>query len=168
MIARAAAVAGWLAAGHAAVGCLYWLFLQVPESNAWMLAASFVLVLTSLWLTGVIEMTALLALAEDGPMRGALGTALGRAWMIVFPLGLFVAMWWATGEAAAWHARYSGQIDAEIIARTGWTRPFRSGCAPATTARKRSSGRSGCRARSVSRAARSRSCCRGQGSGGGR
>jgi len=122
MITRAAAVAGWLAAGHAAVGCLYWLFLQVPESNAWMLAASFVLVLTSLWLTGVIEMTALLALAEDGPMRGALGTALGRAWMIVFPLGLFVAMWWATGEAAAWHARYSGQIDAEIIARTGWTR----------------------------------------------
>ncbi len=122
MITRAAAVAGWLVTGHAAIGCLYYLFLQVPESNAWMLAASALIVVSAVWLTGVVDMTALLAFAEDGPMRSALGTALGRAWLIVFPLGLFAAIWWATGEAAAWHTRYSGQIDAEIISRTGWTR----------------------------------------------
>jgi len=48
--------------------------LHRPGGGWGLLAASFVLALTSLWLTGVIEMTALLALAEDGPMRGALGT----------------------------------------------------------------------------------------------
>jgi hypothetical protein len=45
-----------------------------------------------------------------------------RAWLILVPIGLFAATWWLTGAAAAWHARASGQIDAWIIARTGWTR----------------------------------------------
>ena len=122
MITRLGAVSGWLFAGHAAVGVLCWGLLQIPESNAWMLAASLLVVLAAVWLGGVVEMTALLALGSDGPMRGALAPALRRAWLIVFPLGLVAAVWWATGEAAAWHARHAGQIDAEIIARTGWTR----------------------------------------------
>ena len=29
---------------------------------------------------------------------------------------------WLTGAAASWHGRYAGQVDAAIIARTGWTR----------------------------------------------
>lgn len=112
----------WLCIGHAVLAGLYWLLLQIPESNAWMLAASGFVILAAVWLTGVIEMTASLALAADAPLRSAFRTVLCRAWMVVFPLALFAAIWWATGEAAAWHARYSGQIDAEIIARTGWTR----------------------------------------------
>ena len=122
MTARVLPVLAWLCGGHGVLGGLYWLLLQIPESSVWMLAASCLVVSAAVWLTGVIEMTALLALPADGPMRLAFGTALRRAWMIVFPLGVFAALWWATGEAAAWHARYSGQVDAEIIARTGWTR----------------------------------------------
>jgi hypothetical protein len=122
VIARLAAVAGWLVAGHAAAGSLFWLLLQIPESNAWMLAASLCAVLAAVWLAGVVEMTALLALAVDGPMSGALAAARRRAWLILAPIGVFAAMWWLTGAAAAWHARAAGQIDAELIARTGWTR----------------------------------------------
>jgi hypothetical protein len=114
-------VAGWLAAGHALLGLLYWLLLQIPESNAWMLASSLLVVLAAVWLAGVVEMTALLAFAVDGPMRGAVAPALRRAWLIVLPCALFAAIWWLTGAAAGWHGRYAGQVDAAIIARTGWT-----------------------------------------------
>jgi hypothetical protein len=122
VITRTAAVAGWLFTGHAAIGFLYWVLLQIPESNAWMLGASLLVLLAAVWLVGVIEMTALLALPVEGPMRGALASALRRAWLIVLPCLLFGAIWWLTHESAIWHTRYAGQIDAEIIARTGWTR----------------------------------------------
>lgn len=115
-------ILAWLSAGHAALAGLYWLLLQIPESNVWMLAALGVVVMAAVWLTGAIEMTASLAFATDAPVRSAFGTVRGRAWLIVFPLGLCAAIWWATGEAGARHARDSGQIDAQIIAWTGWTR----------------------------------------------
>jgi hypothetical protein len=116
------AVAGWLFAGHALLGLLYWLLLQIPESNVWMLASSVLVLLAAVWLAGAIEMTALLAFAIDGPMRAALSPAVRRAWLIVLPCALFAAIWWLTGAAASWHGRYAGQLDAAIIARTGWTR----------------------------------------------
>ena len=122
MITRVAAVAAWLFAGHAALVLLYWLLLQIPESNAWMIASSLLVLLAAVWLAGLVEMAALLALGADGPMRNAMAPALRRAWLIVLPAALFAAVWWLTGEAAAWHARYRGQIDAEVIAQTGWTR----------------------------------------------
>jgi hypothetical protein len=121
MSIRVAAVAAWLFAGHILLGSLYVLLLQIPESNAWMLASSFLVLLAAAWLAGVIEMAALLSLGSDGPLRGALLPALGRAWLIVVPMALFAVIWWLTGEAAVWHARYRGQIDARIIAQTGWT-----------------------------------------------
>jgi hypothetical protein len=121
MNVRVAAVAAWLFAGHIVLGSLYVLLLQIPESNAWMLASSLLVVLAAAWLAGVIEMAALLALEANGPLRSALRPALRRAWLIVVPMALFAVIWWLTGEAAAWHARYRGQIDAQIIARTGWT-----------------------------------------------
>lgn len=122
MITRILAVAGWLIAGHALLGALYWFFLQIPESNVWMLATSLLVLLAAMWVAGAIQMTAILAFAVDGPMRGALAAALRRAWLVVFPVAVFTAAWWLTDEAASWHARYAGQIDAAIIARTGWTR----------------------------------------------
>lgn len=122
MNTRVAAVAAWLFAGHAVLVLLYWLLLQIPESNAWMLALSLLVLLAAVWLAGVTEIAALLALATDGPMGSAVAPALRRAWLIVLPAALFAAVWWLTGEATAWHARHRGQIDAEVIARTGWTR----------------------------------------------
>jgi hypothetical protein len=122
VITRILAVAGWLVAGHALLGALYWFFLQIPESNAWMLASSLLVLLAAMWLAGVIQMTAVLAFAVDGPMRRALPAAVRRAWLVVLPLAVFAAAWWLTDAAASWHTRHAGQIDAAVIARTGWTR----------------------------------------------
>ena len=122
MITRVLTVAGWLIAGHALLGALYWVFLQIPESNAWMLASSLLVLLAAMWLAGLIQMTAILAFAVDGPMRGALAAAVRRAWLVVLPVAVVAAAWGLTDAAASWHARYAGQIDAAIIARTGWTR----------------------------------------------
>lgn len=119
---RIRATVAWLCAGHALVGGLYWLLLQVPESTAWMLAASVAIAVLSVWLVGVIETTAVLALRSDEPMRLALTTALRRGWLVVFPLAVFGCGWWLTGAAEDWFVRHAGQIDAWIIAKAGWTK----------------------------------------------
>lgn len=118
---RTRAIVAWLVAGHLLVGGLYWLLLQVPESNAWMLAASLAIVLATLLLGGVIEETAILAWTASEPMGVALKTAFLRAWLVVLPLAVFGCVWWLTGAADNWLARHAGQIDAWIIAKVGWT-----------------------------------------------
>jgi hypothetical protein len=87
-----------------------------------MLASSLLVLLAAMWLAGLIQMTAILAFAVDGPMRGALAAAVRRAWLVVLPVAVVAAAWGLTDAAASWHARSAGQIDAAIIARTGWTR----------------------------------------------
>jgi len=119
---RTRAIVAWLVAGHLLVGGLYWLLIQVPESNAWMLVASLVIALAALVMTGVIEVTAILAWTASEPMGVALKTALLRAWLGVLPLAVFGCVWWLTGAADDWLARHAGQIDAWIIAKTGWTK----------------------------------------------
>jgi len=118
---RTRAIVAWLAAGHLLVGGLYWLLLQVPESNVWMLASSLLIVLAALVMAGVIEETAILAWPSNEPMGVALRTALQRAWLVVLPLAVFGCVWWLSGAADDWLARHAGQIDAWIIAKTGWT-----------------------------------------------
>jgi len=48
-------ITAWLLAGHAILGGLYWLLLQVPESNAFMLAASVLVVMGGLAWFGYVE-----------------------------------------------------------------------------------------------------------------
>jgi hypothetical protein len=119
---RTGAIVSWLAAGHLLVGGLYWLLLQVPESNAWMLASSLLIVLAAVAIAGVVEETAILASASNEPMGLALKTALRRAWLVVLPLAVFGCVWWLTGTAQDWLTRHAGQIDAWIIAKAGWTK----------------------------------------------
>jgi hypothetical protein len=119
---RTGAVVAWLVAGHTLVGGLYWLLLQVPESNAWMLASSLFIVLAALVMTGVVDETAILAWTSNEPMVLALRTALPRAWLVVLPLAVFGCVWWLTGTAQDWLARHAGEIDAWIIAELGWTK----------------------------------------------
>jgi len=119
---RTGAIVAWLVAGHTLVGGLYWLLLQVPESNAWMLASSLLIVLAALMMTGVVEETAILASASNEPMGLALRTALPRAWLVVLPLAVIGCVWWLTGTAQGWLARHAGEIDAWIIAKLGWTK----------------------------------------------
>jgi hypothetical protein len=112
----------WLAAGHLLVAGLYWLLLQVPESNVWMLASSAAIVVATVLLGGIIQSTAILAWTSSEPMSAALKTAVRRGWLVVLPLAVFGCVWWLTGAAENWLARHVGQIDAWIIATFGWTK----------------------------------------------
>jgi hypothetical protein len=115
------ATLAWLCVGHAAVFGLFWLLLQVPESNAWMLATSALIVAAGVILLGVVDASAILSLRSIDPMSAAVRSGLRRGWLVVFPLAVFGCLWWLTGAASSWLSRHAGEMDAWIIAKTGWT-----------------------------------------------
>jgi hypothetical protein len=119
---RSIAIVCWLLIGHAVLGGLYWLLLQVPESNALMLAASALLVLALVYGFGVVQIMPLRAAGASEPMGRALAVAAGRAWLVVVPLAVFALIWFVTGLAEGWAAGHAGEIDAWFIARLGWTK----------------------------------------------
>jgi len=118
---RPIAVVSWLVAGHAVIGSLYWLLLQVPESNALMLAGSALIALAMVYGLGLVELMPLCAAGASAPMGRALGAAARRAWMVIVPLAVFACFWWVTGLAQDWAVAHAGEIDAWFIARLGWT-----------------------------------------------
>jgi hypothetical protein len=108
----------WLAAGQIAIAALYWTFLNTPESNAWMLAASMLLVLLMLATAGVVTARALDAWrspAAAGPLRD-----LARLPAFLIALGAGVAVWWAAARADAWLTAHAGEISAWFIATFNW------------------------------------------------
>jgi len=115
-------VLAWLVVGHAVVGGLYWLLLQIPESNAWMLLASALVVLAAVFLFGVVEFVAALGLTSDTPMKAAVRLGLRRWWLIIFPLVVFGCIGLIMGSVQRWLTLNAGQFDAWLMARTGWTR----------------------------------------------
>jgi hypothetical protein len=119
---RIAAVLAWLVAGHLVVGGLFWLLLQVPESNVFMLTASLVIVLLGVLVLGVIEEAGLLALSPADPWGSVWGPALRRSWLIVLPLAVFGVAWFATAHITAWHEAHHGEIDAWFITKFGATK----------------------------------------------
>jgi hypothetical protein len=121
-MSRTRAIVAWLATGHLLLAGLYWLLLQVPESNVWMLASSAAIVVATVLLGGIIQSTAVLAWTSSEPMSAALTTGVRRGWLVVLPLAVFGCAWWLTGTAEGWLARHVGQIDAWIIATFGWTK----------------------------------------------
>ena len=84
MIKRTAIMFGWLASGHAIWAGLYWLLLQVPESNVLMLGTSLLLVVLLVWWMGAVEGVGILASAPGGTLRGSLLPAATRAWRTEF------------------------------------------------------------------------------------
>ena len=122
MSTRTIAVVCWLLMGHAVLGGLYWLLLQVPESNALMLGASALIVLTIIWGFGLVPLMPLRAVGASEPMGRALRVAAGRAWLGVVPLAVVALVWWVTGMAQDWAVGHAGEIDAWLIARLGWTK----------------------------------------------
>jgi hypothetical protein len=119
---RSIAVVSWLVAGHAALCGLYWLLLQVPESNALMLASSAIIVLVMVYGVGLVQVMPLRAVGASEPMGRALRVAAGRAWLAVFPLAVFALVWGVTGLAQDWAIAHAGEMDAWFIARLGLTR----------------------------------------------
>ena len=55
MIKRGMAIAVWLIVGHAILGALYWLLLQIPESNVFMLVVSLLIVIIMLVWAGAVQ-----------------------------------------------------------------------------------------------------------------
>lgn len=111
-----------LLAGHAVVAGLYWAFLNVPESNVWMLALSALLVILMAAVSGWTEAAAVLAWTSEEPRRRIARRALGGPAWILASLAVYALFWWITDRAASWHATYKGQIDAVLMARLGVTR----------------------------------------------
>jgi hypothetical protein len=118
---RGIAITGWLVVGHAILGALYWLLLQVPESNVFMLSASLLVVIALIGWAGVVQATAVIGWVPGTRAAAALVQGTRRAAWIAFPLALFVLVWLATGHVQNWLAAHRGEFDAWFIARFGWT-----------------------------------------------
>jgi hypothetical protein len=120
-ITRILRAAMWLLAGHIALGWLYWRLLNVPESNATMLALSAVLALLLVFGAGVVEANGILQVGTDWPWRERLRLALRRSGMLVTALAVWVLVSWMCGWVESWHTAHRGEIDAWFIARLDWT-----------------------------------------------
>ena len=121
MIKRGFVVTAWVVVGHAMLGALYWLLLQIPESNVLMLAASLLVVLAAVGGTGLVEATALAGLRSGTGPAAALAVGIRRAAWVVGPILVFSALWWGTGFCGDWLGAMRGEIDAWFIATFGWT-----------------------------------------------
>lgn len=116
MTRKAVALVAWLIAGHAAMAGLFWGLLNVPESNAAMLALSAVAVFVLIVVGALVEGTAGAWLLPGRTFREALRAGLGSAPALVAALVLFGAFWWLGSLIDGWHEARRGQIDAWLIA----------------------------------------------------
>jgi hypothetical protein len=122
MMRRWALVTAWLLAGHALAGALYWWLLHVPESTVWMLVLSALIVTAIVAVLAWVHGGGVLAWGTPPPTRAS--WAVQGAWnplSLLVPSLLFLALWWVTGRALAWHVAHAGEMDAWMIARFGWT-----------------------------------------------
>lgn len=122
MTSRHITVSASLAIGHAALFGLFWLLLQVPESNVAMLLLSAVLVGLLVTLGAWVEGAGLLAWrpgveARQIPKQAALAMPAVLIGAIVFWL-----FWWISGSAMSSWTMHRGEIDAWVMLRFGWTR----------------------------------------------
>ena len=119
MIGRTLAVSVVLSAGSVLAAGLYWLFLNTPESNVFMLVASLLL------MVAVVTVVAVTVNAAVLRARGiALGNALaaaarGTGWFVIAVVPLLLT-WWAILRGDDWIARHQGEITAWFIAQFGW------------------------------------------------
>ena len=114
-------ITAWLVAGHAILGGLYWLLLQVPESNVLMLTASVLVVMDGLAWLGYVESVGVRGFSHDGTVRSTLASGARSAVWILPALAVFIAMWLLTGFAGNWLAAHRGENDAWLMLKFGWT-----------------------------------------------
>jgi len=110
----------WLSAGAVAVAGLYWAFLNTPESNTLMLAASALLTLITMLVAGVVVNSGIHLAAGDAfapSIRRAPG---GLPWFAA-ALAIVALGWWAVLRGDAWVAAHQGEISAWFIANVGWS-----------------------------------------------
>ena len=124
MTSRLALITGWLAAGHAALFGLFWVFLKVPESNVLMLSVSALVLVVALVLAAVVEGTAL-RLWDGGQFGEALRTLTRTFLPCAVALLLFALVWWLTGFLGGRWEDHRGEIDAWLMLHFGWTKTTR-------------------------------------------
>lgn len=120
MIRQTLAVAAWLAAGGLALLGLYWLLINTPDSSAFMLALSALLVAAMLAVAAVVTNTAVLRYGGH-PLRTAVPRAargIPRFLLAAVPVA---AAAWAVRRGDNWVALHAGEISAWFIATLDWT-----------------------------------------------
>jgi hypothetical protein len=121
MTARLVAIALWLAAGHAVLFGLYWLLLSTPESNVATLAASALSVILMAVIFGWVEAAGLLAWRANARPRELPQRAVGKVPGVWLAAALFVVVWYLVAYALSRWDGNRGEIDAWLMAQTGWT-----------------------------------------------
>lgn len=121
MIKRAIVITAWLVAGHAVLGAMYWGVLLIPESNVLMLGASLFTFLAMIAWGGAVQAVALRWWGPAAPGASAAGAGMRRAGWFIPALAVFAACWLVTGYVIDWLPAHAGEVDAWIIAKTGWT-----------------------------------------------
>lgn len=116
---RALTILACLLVGHAVAAGLFWWFVNVPESNAAMLALSSAVIILLVVVLGWTEAAAVLLWDPTCAFRRAARRAFGVLPAFVAGLLVFAFFWWITASADAWATEYSGEIDAWWMAKTG-------------------------------------------------
>lgn len=123
MTRRLLLVAGWLVVAQIGLGAIYWALLSTPESNAWMLALSTLLV-AALVLAGGIALDIGVRLWNGRRARPAtLGDWLRPGLRLVPALAVFALCAWLAGTLDAATEASRGRVTAWLIARFGWANP---------------------------------------------
>jgi hypothetical protein len=122
-----------LLVGAAVAGAAYWGFLSTPESTAWTLGLSALLVVVTLVVAVAAINVAMLLWGRDTPPAadapvGAASTtgalvrrALRGAPACIPALVVLGAAWWLTSTVDTWVQVHSGEISAWFIATMGWS-----------------------------------------------
>lgn len=119
MTRRLAVISLCLGVGAVAVGGLYWLFLNTPESSGLMLIASALLVLLIVIVAGLVLNTAILRALGMRLRAGLRPAARGVAWFVIAAVVVLLG-WMAVLRGDAWIAAHSGEISAWFIAQFDW------------------------------------------------
>ncbi|HXG89900.1 MAG TPA: hypothetical protein VNJ02_16350 [Vicinamibacterales bacterium] len=110
----------WLSVGAVAVAGLYWAFLNTPESNTLMLAASALLTLITVLVAGVVVNTGIHLAAGDAFAPSIRRAPRGLPWFAA-ALAIVALGWWAVLRGDAWVAAHQGEISAWFIAQLNWS-----------------------------------------------
>jgi hypothetical protein len=122
MTRRLLSITAWLAFGHALLLGLFWSLLQVPESNTAMLVVSVVVAAAIVAAAGWVEAVALGLWVAGTSWRESLRRARIAPVPAVVALTSFGVIWLLTAHLrAAWFG-HTGEIDAWLMQRLGWTR----------------------------------------------